>query len=39
MQEALGVIYDEFIQIKEAEWDEYHSQVSQWEIDRYLMMF
>ncbi len=39
VQEALGVIYDEFIQIKEAEWDEYHSQVSQWEIDRYLMMF
>jgi glutamine synthetase len=39
VQEALGVIYDEFIQIKEAEWDEYHSQVSQWEIDRYLTMF
>ena len=39
VQEALGVIYDEFIQVKEAEWNEYHAQVSQWEIDRYLMMF
>ena len=39
VQEALGVIYDEFIQLKEAEWNEYHSQVSQWEIDRYLTMF
>ncbi len=39
VQEALGVIYDEFIKVKEAEWNEYHAQVSQWEIDRYLMMF
>ena len=27
VQEALGVIYDEFIELKEAEWDEYHRQV------------
>ena len=39
VQEALGVIYDEFVRLKQAEWDEYHAQVSQWEIDRYLTMF
>ncbi len=39
VQEALGVIYDEFIQLKEAEWRQYHAQVSQWELDRYLTMF
>ncbi len=39
IQEALGVIYGEFIELKEAEWKEYHRQVSQWEIDRYLTMF
>ena len=39
VQEALGPIYDEFIDINEAEWNEYHKQVTQWEIDRYLTMF
>jgi glutamine synthetase len=39
IHDALGVIYNEFIDLKEAEWREYHSQVSQWEIDRYLTMF
>ena len=39
IQGALGVIYDEFVELKEAEWKDYHSQVSQWEIDRYLTMF
>ena len=39
VQSALGVIYDEFITLKEAEWNEYHSQVSQWELDRYLTFF
>lgn len=39
IQSALGVIYDEFIQYKEAEYREYHSQVTQWEVDRYLTMF
>ena len=39
IQEALGVIYEEFVNLKEAEWKEYHSQVSQWEINRYLTMF
>ena len=39
VQGALGPIYDEFVTLKEAEWREYHSQVSQWEIDRYLTLF
>ena len=39
IQESLGVIYDEFIRLKEAEWKEYHRQVTQWELDRYLTMF
>lgn len=39
VQGALGVIYDEFVTLKEAEWNEYHKQVSAWEIDRYLTMF
>ena len=39
VQSALGIIYDEFIELKETEWREYHSHISQWEIDRYLTMF
>lgn len=39
IQAALGPIYDEFMKVKSAEWDEYHGQVTQWEIDRYLTMF
>ena len=39
VQAALGPIYDEFIRVKEAEWADYHRQVSQWEVDRYLTMF
>ena len=39
VQESLGVIYDEFLSLKEDEWREYHRQVSQWELDRYLTMF
>ena len=39
IQESLGVIYDEFVKLKEAEWREYHRQISQWELDRYLTMF
>ena len=39
IQGALGVIYDEFIGLKEAEWRSYHSEISQWELDRYLTMF
>jgi len=39
VQAGLGVIADDFIKLKEAEWSEYHSQVSRWEVDRYLQMF
>ena len=39
IQGSLGVICDEFIRLKEAEYQDYHSQVTQWEIDRYLTMF
>jgi len=39
VQAGLGPIYDEFVKIKEAEYSEYHSQVTQWEIDRYLTLF
>ena len=39
IQESLGPIYGEFATLKEAEWKDYHRQVSQWELDRYLTMF
>ena len=39
VQGSLGVIYDEFVSLKEAEWREYHRQVSQWELDHYLTLF
>ena len=39
VQDALGVIYEEFATLKEGEWREYHRQVTQWELDRYLTMF
>ena len=38
VQESLGVIYYEFAEMKEAEWREYHRQVTQWEIQRYLTL-
>jgi glutamine synthetase len=33
------VIKDEFLKLKRLEWNEYHSKVSQWEIQQYLTMF
>ena len=39
VQSSLGVIYDEFAALKEGEWREYHRQVTQWELDRYLTLF
>lgn len=39
VQSSLGVIYEEFAALKEGEWREYHRQVTQWELDRYLTMF
>ena len=39
IQDALGPIYEEFTALKEQEWRDYHRQVSDWEIDRYLTLF
>jgi glutamine synthetase len=36
--EALGPIGDTFLNIKRQEWKDYHRDVSQWEIDRYLTL-
>ena len=34
--ESLGAIRNEYLDLKWTEWKQYHSQVSAWEIDRYL---
>jgi glutamine synthetase len=40
MREALGEhVFSRFIEAKRAEWDEYRSQVTAWELDRYLEAF
>ncbi len=39
IQNGLGPIYDEFLRLKDAEWQQYHRVVSQWETDRYLTLF
>ena len=36
---ALGVIADEFIELKTKEWETYDRQVTQWEIEEYLTFF
>jgi glutamine synthetase len=36
---SLGAIKEEFLKLKRLEWNEYHRQVSQWEIQQYLTMF
>ncbi|HUS38296.1 MAG: type III glutamate--ammonia ligase [Pirellulales bacterium] len=36
---ALGVIADEFIDLKTKEWETYDAQVTPWEIDKYLTVF
>jgi glutamine synthetase len=38
IQEALGPIYTEFRSVKQAEWEEYHSKVTAWEVDRFLTL-
>jgi glutamine synthetase len=38
IQGALGAIYPEFLRLKRTEWNDYHRQVSAWEIERYLTM-
>lgn len=37
--DSLGAINSEFVRLKRLEWNEYHSKVSQWEIQQYLTMF
>jgi glutamine synthetase len=40
MEEVLGSeLRDSYCELKTAEWWEYHNEVSQWEIDRYLTFF
>jgi glutamine synthetase len=36
---ALGVLADEFINLKRMEWIEYMRHVSEWEVQRYLEFF
>ena len=38
IQSALGPIYQEFHKLKRAEWNDYHRQVTAWEVERYLTM-
>ena len=38
IQKALGPIYPEFLHLKRMEWNDYHRQVSAWEVERYLTM-
>jgi glutamine synthetase len=40
IREALGDhVFNHFVEAKRAEWDEYRTQVSGWEVGRYLDMF
>jgi glutamine synthetase len=38
IQAGLGPIYPEFLRLKRTEWNDYHRQVSAWEVERYLTM-
>src|SRR5919198_495719 len=40
IRDALGDhVYSHFVDAKRAEWDEYRTQVSDWEVDKYLEQF
>jgi glutamine synthetase len=40
IREALGEhVYERFVEAKTEEWDEYRTQVSAWEVERYLEAF
>ena len=39
IQNALGVIAPEFIELKAQEWETYDAQVTRWEIDQFLTFF
>ena len=32
-------IFEKYIEAKEKEWDEYRTQVTQWELDEYLFRY
>ena len=38
IQAGLGPIYPEFLRLKRIEWNDYHRDVSSWEVERYLTM-
>jgi glutamine synthetase len=38
IQAGLGAISPEFLRLKRAEWDEFHRQVTPWEVERFLTM-
>jgi glutamine synthetase len=38
IQAALGPIFVEFLSLKRKEWNDYHRQVTPWEVERYLTM-
>jgi len=39
VRSGLGAIGDEFIKLKRQEWNEYHLQVTAWEVEQYLSLF
>ncbi len=39
VQEGLGPIAGEFLDLKTQEWETYDTQVTQWEVDQYLTLF
>jgi len=40
IRDALGEhVFSHYVEAKRAEWDEYRTQVSDWEVDRYLDQF
>ncbi|MCR4925135.1 MAG: type I glutamate--ammonia ligase [Clostridiales bacterium] len=40
MKESLGDhVYSKFVEAKEAEWEDYRTKISQWEIDNYLVKY
>ena len=40
LRAAVGQAFcHEFIELKRQEWEEFHANISQWEIDRYASLF
>jgi glutamine synthetase len=38
VKSALGAVAEDFVRIKEGEWEEYNTQITRWEVNRYLTM-